>query len=425
MVVLPRGRALPAPTLRFSDAGRLRFRAAGRLLLRGCWSPAAQCLANAEVSTRSAASLALYRWAVRVALVCPYSLSRPGGVQAQVVGLARSLRRLGVMAQVIAPTDAGLDLAGVTSVGRTVGIRANGSVAPVALGPAAVIRTRAALRQSPFDVVHLHEPLVPAPCLTALFTARAPLVATFHRSGLGGGYRIAGAVARPMTSRLARRFAVSQEAADTARRALGGTYEIVGNGVELERFAGRDPAARSTLPSVAFVGRHDARKGLSVLLDAFSRLGPEVRLEVAGEGPETAQLRERARDDERIRWLGSLREDAKAALLGRSDVVCVPSTGGESFGLVLLEAMAAGCAVVASDIPGYRRVTEGGKAAALVEPGDPVALAGALARVLGDEAERRQLVEEGASVARRHSMSGLAESYRRHYEEVADRPVLD
>lgn len=356
---------------------------------------------------------------MRLALVCPYSLSRPGGVQTQVLGLARALRRLGVMAQVVAPADAPVELGGFKPVGTSIGVPANGSVAPVALGPGSFARTRSAIVDGSFDIVHVHEPLVPAVSVTAVAISGAPVVGTFHRSGLGVGYRAVGLLARPLMARLARRFAVSEEAASTARRALGGSYVVLENAVDTTRFAPLGPRPPRPNPLVAFLGRHETRKGLPVLLDAFGMLQREAELEVAGEGPETGELRERFAGNGRVRWLGHLDEGSKADLLRRADIVCVPSTGGESFGLVLLEAMAAGAAVIASDLPGYRKVSHHGAAAALVPPGDARALAMALEDLLGDAGGRRRLAEAGLEVAAAHDVSALAKSYLSHYEELA------
>jgi phosphatidylinositol alpha-mannosyltransferase len=354
---------------------------------------------------------------VRVGLVCPYSLTIPGGVQGQVLGLARELRTLGHHVRILAPCDGPPPDGGVTPLGRSVPFASNGSVAPLAPDISCALRTIRALRDEAFDVLHLHEPLCPGPTVTALFVRAAPMVGTFHRSGPSGAYK----ALRPLVSwgagRLALRCAVSEEALTTARDALGGEYDLLFNGIEIERFAKATPTPTDG-PTVLFVGRHEERKGLSILLDAMKRLPADVRLWVGGEGPQTNELRARHGADARIEWLGRVDDEKKASLLAGADVFCAPSLHGESFGVVLLEAMAAGTPIVASDLDGYRLVARAGQDAALVEPGDAVALAATLERVLGDGAEARRLIASGEARAAEFSMSGLADAYVERYEQV-------
>jgi len=377
---------------------------------------------------------------LRVALVCPYSLSRPGGVQGQVVGLARALGARGHHATVFAPLDdpgdapSGIDL---VVTGHSVSLPANGSVAPVSVSPGAVRRALGALRAGQFDVVHVHEPFSPGlPYGLLVAKGLPPEVATFHRSGGSPFYT----ALRPLTTSLARRrfavrCAVSEAARETAHAAVGGDYVVLFNGVEVDRYAGAVPWP-TTGPTALFLGRHEERKGLRVLLDAFTQLtGAPVTgngtgggtaavsptLWVAGDGPETDSLRRLYPDSPSIHWLGVLTEEEKLRRLAGADVLCAPSLGGESFGMVLLEAMAAGTPVIASDIPGYRDAA-GGRAR-LVRPGDASALADALRGVLGpaDEVEahrRRQVRADGAARAREWSMDRLAERYESLYREV-------
>ena len=357
---------------------------------------------------------------MRIAQVCPYSLTVPGGVQGQVLGLAHALRAAGHRVVVLAPCDGPPPEPGIRSLGPSVPLVSNGSVAPIAPDVHCALRTVAALRDEPFDVVHLHEPLVPGPTLTAVLAAEAPLVGTFHRSGPSSAY---GAL-RPLLVRWARRLAVrcavSAEAAATAREALGGDYELVFNAIELEPY--RATAARpAEAPTVFFVGRHEERKGLAVLLAALPLLPPDARLWVAGGGPQTAQLRA-AHPDPRVEWLGRISDADRIARMKGADVVCAPSLRGESFGIVLLEAMAAGTPVVASDLPGYRNVAGPDREALLVPPGDGAALAAALGAVLSDPALAARLVEAGARRARDFSMARLAERYLEVYRRVAVAP---
>jgi phosphatidylinositol alpha-mannosyltransferase len=381
-----------------------------------------------------------------VALVCPYSLSRPGGVQGQVVGLARALEARGHRATVYAPLDSatdappGIDL---VATGHSVSLPANGSVAPVTLSVPAVLRALRTVRTGRFDLVHVHEPFSPGlPFGLLVGRGLPPLVATFHRSGPSPFYT----ALRPLTRRLARRFAVrcavSPAARSTAEEALGGQYEVGFNGVEIDRFLDVDPWPRSG-PTILFLGRHEERKGLGVLLAAFERLrrspagtgagasGPRPTLWVAGDGPETDSLRRLHPDAPDIHWLGVLGEAEKVRRLLAADVVAAPSLAGESFGMVLVEAMAARAVVVASDIDGYREAAGGH--AVLVRPGDSEALAAGLARALdlpgGDAGPdpagtgqatgapgRQAWLDEAWSWASHWSMARLAEWYESRYE---------
>lgn len=356
---------------------------------------------------------------MRVALVCPYSLALPGGVQGQVLGLARALRGLGVPARVVGPCDGPPPGPGVSSVGPSVPLAANGSVAPVAPDPTAILRTLAALRAEAPDVLHLHEPLVPGPTLTALLAGDAPAVGTFHASGyVPPAYVWLRPVMRAVARRLRLRTAVSSDARRLAERWLGGTCLVLPNGVDVERFAKADPWPADK-PAILFVGRHEPRKGLEVLIEAFTGLEGDAALWVAGEGPETKRLQAGAPPE--VQWLGRISDLELARRLRAAAVFCAPSRHGESFGVVLLEAMAAGTPVVASDIAGYRDVARAGREAVLVEPGDAGALRRALRRVLDDRALAAELVEAGAARAAGFSMERLAERYLALYESVLGR----
>lgn len=355
--------------------------------------------------------------AVRIGLVCPYSLTIPGGVQSQVLALARTLRSLGHEARVLAPCDGPPPDAGVTPLGKSVPTASNGSIAPLAPDPAAQLRTIRALRDEAFDVVHLHEPLCPGPTMTALLFRNAPIVGTFHRSGDSAAYAVGRVAVRWLARRLDIRCAVSPEARDTAHRALGGDYELLFNGIEVERFAKAEPQP-SHGPTIFFIGRHEERKGLAVLLDSLRLLPPEVRVWVGGSGPLTEMLQARHSADPRIEWLGRLTDDEVASRLAGADVFCAPSLRGESFGVVLLEAMAAGAAVVASALDGYRNVATDGVDSVLVPPDDADALGDALSRVLSDDTLRAGLVLAGEQQAHRFSMTSLAEAYVERYRRL-------
>jgi len=386
---------------------------------------------------------------LRVALVCPYSLSRPGGVQGQVLGLARTLTARGNTVTVFAPVDGpviapeGVEL---VATGHSTALRANGSVAPVSVSPAAAGRALADLRDGAPDVVHVHEPFAPGLPYALLVARRVPpVVATFHRSGGSVLYSLLRPVTRRLADRLAVRVAVSEAAATTARNALGGRYEVLFNGIEIDRFTGVEPWP-TTGPTVLFLGRHEGRKGLAILLDAWSRLdvggcgsssgsgsasastsgsasdGRPV-LWVAGDGPETAAQRERHPESPTVRWLGVVDEVEKVRRLVAADALAAPALGGESFGLVLLEGMAARAVVVASDIDGYRDAA-GGRAV-LVPPGDPSALAAGLTAVLdGDLApgdgsgDRAGWLDAGVERAQQWSMDTLAGRYESLYRRA-------
>ncbi|HEV2361884.1 MAG TPA: glycosyltransferase family 4 protein, partial [Acidimicrobiales bacterium] len=310
----------------------------------------------------------------------------------------------------------------VIAVGRPIGIAVNGSVAPVAPWPSAALRTVAALRSGHYDVVHVHEPLVPGPALAAVLAGPKPLVATFHRYGTDALYRAEGRVLRGLAGRIAAAVAVSDQALATAHEVLGSKTAdatVLWNGVDVERWRRPGDARRDDPPVVAFLGRHEPRKGLAVLLEAFAAVTSPARLVACGEGPETEALRRRWRHDERIDWVGRLPDDDVRSLLHRSTVLCAPALSGESFGLVVAEGLAAGVPVLASDIPGYRSALGG--AGVLFPAGDHEALATELVRLLGDADERRRLELEGVARADEISMTALASAYEDIYESVGRR----
>jgi phosphatidyl-myo-inositol alpha-mannosyltransferase len=392
---------------------------------------------------------------LHIALVCPYSLSRPGGVQGQVIGLARALGARGHRATVFAPLDAPKDAPeGVDLVvtGRSVSLPANGSIAPVTVSPTAVVHARRVVQSGGFDVVHVHEPFAPGlPYGLLVGRGLPPLVATFHRSGSSVLYTVLGPVARRLARHFAIRVAVSEAARVTASEALGGTYEAGFNGVEVERYRGVRPWPVEG-PTVLFLGRHEERKGLRTLLAAFEELRSppshlplsDVRqpagrsagpvLWIAGDGPQTDALRRLHPESSDIRWLGVLPEDEKIRRLVAADILCAPALGGESFGMVLVEAMAAQTVVVASDIDGYRQAVGGW--AVMVPPGDAGALAKALSGVLSgelavtsanldraggggsDESSRRSWLAAGLARAEERSMARLADWYEGLYRSA-------
>jgi phosphatidyl-myo-inositol alpha-mannosyltransferase len=358
---------------------------------------------------------------VKVGLLCPYSVTIPGGVQGQVLALARSLRAKGHPTRVLAPADGVPPDAGVTPLGVSVPTAANGSVAPVAPDPSAQLRTIRAILDEGFDVLHLHEPLAPGPTMTALLVKAVPMIGTFHAAGDSASYRYAAPILRWGLRRLRHRVAVSPDARDLAQRYLAGDYELLFNGIEIDRYAD-GPVTTGDGPTIFFCGRHEPRKGLAVLLEALQSLPPDVTVWVGSDGPETERLKAAYAGDQRIVWLGRISDEDKMARLRGADVFCTPALMGESFGVVLLEAMAAGTAVVASDLDGYRNVATHDRDALLATVGDASALADALRAALGDAPRRAELVAAGRERATQFSMDHLADLYLERYERISTRP---
>ena len=352
---------------------------------------------------------------MRVGIVSPYSLSSPGGVQTQVLALARALNRLGHKARVLGPCDGAPPETGVTPLGASIPTFANGSIAPIAPDLACTLRTIRAFRDEEFDVVHIHEPICPGPCQTALFLRSAPIVGTWHAAGGSKAYMTPGV--RWLATRMNIRTAVSQDAKDMAYEALGGDYEVVFNGIEINKFQDAKPTP-SDGATIAYVGRHEPRKGLEILLKSVESLPPNVTVWIMSDGPQTEELRTKYTGEARLRWLGPVSDEEKISRIKGADVLCVPSLRGESFGIVLLEAMAARTPVVASDLPGYRNVAANGDEAFLVPPGEAELLARALTKVLEDEELAQGLTEAGTKRVAEFSMERLAEIYVEKYERA-------
>ena len=364
--------------------------------------------------------MAPHKSALRIGMISPYSLTAPGGVQNQILALGRALRARGESVRVLAPCDGPPPESFVTPLGNSVPTGANGSIVPLAPDPAAQLRTIRALRDEQFDILHVHEPMAPGPTMTAMLVKPAPIVATFHSAGSSVAYDFFKPLTSRGSSRMDLRFAVSEDAEQLAKHSLGGEYERAFNGVEIDRFRAvpkRSPSA----PTILFLARHEERKGLAVLLEAFARMEGPLVLWVGGVGPETAALREQYRTDTRIQWLGEIGDTEKVARMRHCDVFCAPSIRGESFGIVLLEAMAAETAVVASDLSGYTNVIrDAGEpdAGLLVPVGDSNALGAALASVLADAPLRKQLIERGSERVEDFSMNALADLYLDSYRRV-------
>lgn len=352
---------------------------------------------------------------MRVLITSPYSLSYPGGVQGQVLGLARALRAQGTDARVLGPCDGPPPDTGVMSVGPSSMWPSNGSIAPISSGPTVAQRTMDAIRDLEPDVVHLHEPMVPGPNHAVLLGPPVPIVGTWHAAGKLLAESAFRRAMKAAARRVTLRCAVSEAARELAERACGGRYTVLFNGVEVDRFASAEPWPTER-PSVLFVGRHEPRKGLRVLLDAFEGIDRDVHLWVAGDGPETDELR--ARNLAGVEWLGRISDEERNRRLRAASIFCAPALGGESFGVVLLEAMAAGAPVVASAIPGYANVARDGVDGVLVPPGDPDALRAVLRDLLDRPIRRAELSDAGEARAAEYSMRRLAERYTTVYESA-------
>ncbi len=351
-------------------------------------------------------------------MVCPYSLSIPGGVQAQVLGLARELRREGHEVRVLGPCDGPPPESFVTPLGDSLPTAANGSIAPLAPDPSASLRALRALRDEAFDVVHVHEPLAPGASITSVTLHTAPTVGTFHAAGRSTGYRILSPMLRRLTSRIDHKVVVSKDALALVQGYMGGEYEVLFNGVETTEIRATAPRT-SDRPAIFFLGRHEERKGLGVLLRALRGSDLDVSCWIAGDGPDTHRLRAEYAVDSRLEWLGRISDADKLARMRGASVFCAPSLHGESFGVVLIEAMAAGTPVIASALDGYRNVATDGSDALLTPPGDAAALRAAIRRVLAEPDLAASLVEHGNLRADDFAMSKLAGAYVAIYRRLA------
>jgi phosphatidylinositol alpha-mannosyltransferase len=339
---------------------------------------------------------------VRIGIVSPYSFDVPGGVQNHITDLAEALIGLGHVVSVLAPADEDADLPPyVVPAGRSVPVPFNGSVARIAFGPVSTARVRRWLARGAFDVLHVHEPMVLSLSMLAVLSARGPVVATFHTAiSRSRALSAAQGLLQMVSEKITARIAVSELARKTQVEHLGGGAVEIPNGVTLTRFA-----AASPLPgwpghggSLGFLGRFtEPRKGFALLRSAFVTLAekrPGMRLLVAGPGDRDELYDEFPPDlHDRVVFLGLVSEPDKARMLRSVDIYVAPNTGGESFGMVLTEAMAAGAAIAASDLDAFRRVLDDGQAGALFRTGDAAALTALLDALLDDPARRIQLAK--------------------------------
>ncbi|MGR6963726.1 glycosyltransferase family 4 protein [Geodermatophilus sp. URMC 61] len=367
---------------------------------------------------------------MRIGLVCPYQWDVPGGVQYHVRDLAETLRGLGHHVEVLTPAEREESLPDeyTTWAGRTVPVPYNGSMASVQFGPVSAARVRRWLREGHFDVVHVHDPAPPSVGLLVCMMAEGPIVATFHAATVRSKFLAAwGPVIRPWLEKISGRIAVSDFARRVQVEHLGGDAVIIPNGVHVRAFAEGPSLPGRTRgvdgPTIGFLGRYDEpRKGLPVLLEALRsvvRRHPGAQLLIAGRG-DPAAVRELLGEDlaPHVSLLGELTEAEKAAFLRSVDVYCAPNLLGESFGIVLIEALAAGAPVVASDLDAFAAVLEDGAAGVLVRRGDARDLARALSDLLADPGRRARLSETGRRVAAEYDWSAVARRVLAVYETV-------
>jgi phosphatidylinositol alpha-mannosyltransferase len=364
---------------------------------------------------------------VRIVLACPYAWDAAGGVQVHVRRVAQHLQARGHEATVLSPAFGPVSEEGVVVVGRPARIRYQGTVAPICFSARSARRIGLALTEARPDVVHAHEPLTPSTAMLATLRSKVPVVATFHafaeRSTL---LSAAAPVLRPVWGRLQIRVAVSDAAAGFVRSRFGDGLRVIPNGCDVDAFAGAAPAPG--LPPgrrLLWVGRLDPQKGFGVAVRAFERVAaavPDARLVVVGEGRDIGAVELLAPEvRSRVDLVGTVPHDDLPGYHAAAEVFLSPALGQESFGMVLVEAMAAGLPVVATDIPGYREVVRDEREGLLVPPGDAEALAAALEGVLADGTLASRLAEAGRARAERYRWERVVGELEQVY--AATRPA--
>lgn len=364
---------------------------------------------------------------MRIGIVCPYSWDVPGGVQFHIRDLADHLIRRGHQVSVLAPADDETPLPPyVVSAGRAVPVPYNGSVARLNFGFLSAARVRRWLHDGAFDVIHIHEPTSPSLGLLSCWAAQGPIVATFHTSNPRSRAMIAAyPILQPALEKISARIAVSEYARRTLVEHLGGDAVVIPNGVDVGFFADAEPKEEWRGETLGFMGRIDEpRKGLPVLMRALPKIfeaRPGARLLIAGRGDEKEAVADLpAPLRERVEFLGMVSDEDKARLLRSVDIYVAPNTGGESFGIILVEAMSAGAAVLASDLDAFAQVLDGGAAGELFANEDADALAAAAVRLLGDEKRLAELRERGSRHVRRFDWSTVGADILAVYETVTD-----
>ncbi len=364
---------------------------------------------------------------MKVGIVCPYSWDVPGGVKQHVDDLTQALMAQGHEVSVIAPASDDDELPPyVTGAGRAVPVPYNGSVARMSFGFISAARVRRWVRTGGFDVLHIHEPLIPSLGVLACWAAKGPIVATFHASFTRSrAIAVAEPLLRSALEKLSGRIAVSDAARKSLVEQFGGDTVLIPNGVTVGRYTEAEPLDGwgPDGSTIGFLGRMDEeRKGLPILLEAFKLLAaerPDLKLLIAGPGDAKDvydKVPKAFRD--RVTVLGMVSEANKIRAYHSVDVFCAPNTRGESFGIVLAEAMASGATVLASDIPAFRRVLGEGQAGALFANGDPASLAREAAALLDAPERRAKLAEEALVAVMKYDWSTVARDVVRVYETV-------
>jgi phosphatidylinositol alpha-mannosyltransferase len=365
---------------------------------------------------------------LKIGIVSPYGYPHPGGVNEHVRYSYEAMRRLGHDVWIIT-SKYGKERENeghIIRLGTGWAFPANGSIGRVTLGWRFKQQARAVLDEHRFDILHFHEPFVPFLSPTVLEASRTVNVATFHAfGGFSPSYWIGKRFAGDLASRLHGRIAVSGAARHFISRYFPGEYRIIPNGVDLDRFVAAEPydELRDGTLNILFVGRLEERKGLIHLLKAYHRLRKrhvDARLLVVGAGAKLREYRRYVglRGIRDVEFLGRVDDDAKARYFASADIFCAPATGQESFGIVLLEAMAAGVPIVASDIPGYKQVVQRGEQGLQVEPRKPRALAAALYTLAMDPELRDQMGEAGRLRAPDYSWTRVTEQVIDFYRDV-------
>lgn len=368
---------------------------------------------------------------MKIALISGYDFAHPGGVVDHISHLARHFESMGHLVRIIAPWSGG----GVPSlqtpldrIGTVVAVPGNGSIARITLSPTVSKRVKQILRGEQFDIVHIHEPLLPVLPLTVLRHSQSVNVGTFHAYRESNfAYFYGKPILKYLFRRLHGRIAVSLPALEFVSQYFDADYEVIPNGIELERFCERVkplPELRDGRPTILFVGRfNEPRKGFRYLLRALpeiKRAVPHVRLVVVGAGrPHHYRRYFAAHGMDEVIFAGRVSQQDLPRYYASCDVFCAPSTGSESFGIVLLEAMASGRPVVASNIPGYASVIEHGCEGLLVERKNPVALAEALVQLIEDPARRERMGCHGRATAEEYSWDKVSRRVLRYYRDVA------
>lgn len=363
---------------------------------------------------------------MRIGMVCPYSFDVPGGVQAHVVELAQVFIERGHEVSVLAPAGSGVPLPDfVVSAGPALAIPYNGSVSRVTFSPHAYRELRRWIDDGRFDVLHVHEPNAPSLSMLSLVVADGPIVTTFHTSTTKSLFlSVFQGVLRPYHERIKGKIAVSELARRWQMESLGSDAVEIPNGINVPFFADATPLDGYPRPgrTILFLGRYgEPRKGIDVLMRALPRIVdafPEVTVLVVGGGNEAALRRRAGEFADRLVFLGLVDDATKARALRSADVYCAPNLGGESFGIVLVEAMAAGAAVIASDLNAFRRVLDNGRAGRLAEVGSADGLATAVIDLLTDDNAREEQIRVGEQQAWRYDWSRVADEIMRVYETV-------